>query len=375
MSHTVNEHGRQLQVVLTVVLLVVSSTVAAVPVAADGHGELTIDVEHENGNRAQEVNALIIYQDGEHYRTVSNYPGVDLEHTFDNLPTGHDYRVNAYIHDQFAGSVSTTIGPGGFLNEPNAKSKTIAVENPVELQPQVYYSDGSTPLAGALVQVKSHEDDPSGSGKVVWRSATTTSDGRTDPSGLFLYPTESNDPGYYTVEVVGGDDTVASKRVDSLTRDTTTNLVTSESVPTYDLSASSTDGGDVDESPRGEVERGETVSVIAEPDDGYEFDHWSGDYPDGSRTDERIDVRMDGDKEVTAHFDKLEGDLTVDVRHQNGDRAQEVGSRSASSATTRPSPSGNGSTTSRVATSTGSTRTSTTSTPGRPGGSASKTAT
>jgi archaellum component FlaF (FlaF/FlaG flagellin family) len=324
MSHTVNEHGRRLQVVLTAVLLVVSSTVAAVPVAADGHGELTIDVEHENGNQAQEVNALIIYQDGEHYRTVSNYPGIDLEHTFDNLPTGHDYRVNAYIHDQFAGSVSTTIGPGGFLNEPNAKSKTIAVENPVELQPQVYYSDGATPLEGAVVQVKSHEDDPSGSGKVVWRSATTTSDGRTNPSGLFLYPTESNDPGYYTVEVVVGDDTVASKRVDSLTRDTTTNLVTSESVPTYDLSASSTDGGDVDESPRGAVERGETVSVIAEPDDGYEFDHWSGDYPDGSRTDERIDVRMDGDKQVTAHFDKLEGDLTVDVRHQNGDRAQEV---------------------------------------------------
>ncbi|NHN42818.1 PKD domain-containing protein [Halorubellus sp. JP-L1] len=292
--------------------------------AADS-GEITIDVVHENGNQAGEVNALVIYQDGQHYETVENYPSVDLEHMFSNLPTGHDYTINAYIHDQLAGSVGpfTLSSDDSWFSDPSSVSKTITVENPVELSPTVTYQDGSTPLEGATVRVKSHQDDPDGSGKVVWRSATTTGDGTTDPSPLYLYPSEGTAPGYYTVEVLYGGEQVASERFDDLDSDASPTITTDATVPEYDVSASTDGSGSVDGVPDGPVEAGSTVTLTADPDAGHEFAGWSGDVPAGA-DDERVTLTVDADTSVTAEFEELAGDLTVDVRHENGDRASEV---------------------------------------------------
>lgn len=54
-----------------------------------------------------------------------------------------------------------------------------------------------------------------------------------------------------------------------------------------------------------------TVSVSANPDAGYQFDHWTGDYPSGHRTDSTLSVSMDSSKELTPVFSKANPDLEV----------------------------------------------------------------
>lgn len=49
----------------------------------------------------------------------------------------------------------------------------------------------------------------------------------------------------------------------------------------------------------GDYEAGSTVTLTATPDTGASFDHWSGDV---TGTDLVVNVLMDRDKEVTAHF-------------------------------------------------------------------------
>ena len=302
---------------LLICLILGASVVAVGTVTAAEDGKFTVDVEHDNGNQATEVNALVIYQDGSHYKTVKDYSGIDLTYTFSNLPLGHDYRVNAYIHDQYAGTTGTvTISSDTWwtIGDESTASKTITAENPVSIRPTVTYDDGSTPLEGATVEIRTHED-------VMWRSAATDSNGGTDPEQLWVYPTNS---GYYDVTVSYDGQQVASKRLDSLSSNRDLAFETSVSVPEYDLSVSSSAGGTVDASATGSIEKGTSVSLTAESTEGYRFDHWSGSYPSGSYTDPSIQVTMDEDKDLTAHFEQIEGDLSIDVVHQNGDRATEV---------------------------------------------------
>ena len=49
----------------------------------------------------------------------------------------------------------------------------------------------------------------------------------------------------------------------------------------------------------GDYEAGTTVTLTAVPDTGAAFDHWSG---DATGTDRTINILMDRNKEVTAHF-------------------------------------------------------------------------
>ena len=315
------------QIFVAVLVLLSAATVPIGVVTAAEGGELTIDVVHENGDQANEVNALIIYQDGKHYNTIENYPSVNLEHTFSNLPTGHDYTVNAYIHDQTAGSVdSVTISEDKSWTpwDESSKSKILPVANPIELSPTVYYSDGSTPLEDAHVQVKSHENDPNGAGKVVWRSGTVASDGSVDPSPLYLFPTDGDDPGKYFVEVTHNGNTVANQTFDDLDSDSSPSIVTNANVPSFDVDTSSTSGGSVDGGLSGDVERGTTVTLTADADNDYKFDHWSGDVPAGLEYDSTLSMTIDSDTSVRAHFDQMQGVMTVDVHHANGDQATEV---------------------------------------------------
>ena len=56
---------------------------------------------------------------------------------------------------------------------------------------------------------------------------------------------------------------------------------------------------------------GEVVNVLADPNPGYAFDHWSGDVADPNA--QSTTVTMDSDKTVTAHFVQEEYTLSMDV--------------------------------------------------------------
>lgn len=191
--------GRVLSVFFAV-LVVLAHPAAVATVAANGHGEFTIDIRHENGGQVNEVNALIIYQDSwsNIYQKVENYPSVDLKHVFSNLPTGHEYRVSAYIQDQSAGTtgwVTISNDKWSTPGDESSVSKTITAKDPARVKVQAFHDDGSTPLEGATMQIESHEG-------IVWRSGTMGENGYAlTPSGsakFWLYPTNS---GYYTIEI------------------------------------------------------------------------------------------------------------------------------------------------------------------------------
>jgi len=58
-------------------------------------------------------------------------------------------------------------------------------------------------------------------------------------------------------------------------------------------------------------ERGEDVLLRAYPNDGWYFDYWSGDVPKGKEQSHTIEIHLNRDKNVKAHFDWYR-ELTVD---------------------------------------------------------------
>lgn len=67
---------------------------------------------------------------------------------------------------------------------------------------------------------------------------------------------------------------------------------------TYHLAIYKVGNGTV-EPGSGDYEADSTVTLTAIPDTGAAFDHWEG---DATGTDPVVDILVDGDKEVTAHF-------------------------------------------------------------------------
>ncbi|WP_276302260.1 InlB B-repeat-containing protein [Halorussus lipolyticus] len=83
-----------------------------------------------------------------------------------------------------------------------------------------------------------------------------------------------------------------------------------EDITRYSLDASaSSDRGDVEISPSGPTggeegtyKEGSEVTLEAIPAEGYVFDHWEGDYPDGERDEQTISVEIDADKSLDPVF-------------------------------------------------------------------------
>jgi len=66
-----------------------------------------------------------------------------------------------------------------------------------------------------------------------------------------------------------------------------------------------TDGGTVTLTPSGgSYNAGDMVTITATPNNGYRFDHWSG---DTSGTQNPVVLTIDGDKTIVAHFEKTKG--------------------------------------------------------------------
>ncbi|MFC7078939.1 InlB B-repeat-containing protein [Halorussus caseinilyticus] len=102
-----------------------------------------------------------------------------------------------------------------------------------------------------------------------------------------------------------------------------------EEVTEYDLDVDASGNGEVEVSPpydtyssyaSREYEEGSDVTLEADPESGYKFDHWEGDHPYGEENSETITVEMDGDKSLTPVFveEVSEYDLEVDSSG-NGD--------------------------------------------------------
>ncbi|MFD1635398.1 PKD domain-containing protein (plasmid) [Haloplanus ruber] len=282
--------------ILTIVVAV-SQPAAVISVTADETASLTIDVKVD-GEQATEVNSLVIYQDrdwSDPYQKIENYESVDLKHVFSDLPGGHEYLVSAYIQDQPAGNTGWIELNGG-----ESAEREINAEERHSLTVRAVHEDGSTPLEGARMTIKSHES-------YKWREGTTGSSGYAHtPDGgddFYLYPPgDADDSSYYTVEIHHGGEVVGSQRIDSL--DSSDSIEVETSVPvTYDLSVSSTEGGDVDAERTGAIEAGTEVDLKADDDDDHAFVEWDGDLPAGvSESDDDITVTMDQDRDIEAKF-------------------------------------------------------------------------
>ncbi len=74
----------------------------------------------------------------------------------------------------------------------------------------------------------------------------------------------------------------------------------------YNLTVNAETGGTTDPAPGlHEYSSGAVIPVEALPDSGWIFSHWTGDFFAGEVEDNPIEVTMDADKEITAHFQEL----------------------------------------------------------------------
>jgi len=58
---------------------------------------------------------------------------------------------------------------------------------------------------------------------------------------------------------------------------------------------------------------GTSIDLIADPDDGWEFIYWEGNYPEGEKENDEITITVDENKTLTAYFEEITYDLTVDI--------------------------------------------------------------
>ena len=94
----------------------------------------------------------------------------------------------------------------------------------------------------------------------------------------------------------------------------------------YELTIDAEEGGTTDPEPGTYTyEEGEVVTVEAISDEGYHFLEWTGDYPEGEQEEEVIDIEMDENKEVTAHFEEDEEEYTLTIDSTAGGEVIEPG--------------------------------------------------
>jgi hypothetical protein len=147
-------------------------------------------------------------------------------------------------------------------------------------------------------------------------SSTEGGDVTTPGEGTFTYDgvtmvdlVATPDPGYQFVNWTGDVDTIADGYVASTTITMNGDYsITAEFAWQYDLSISSTEGGNVTEPGEGVFPRGEgsVVNLVAEPEEGYLFVNWTGDVDtiaDGYVASTTI--TMNGDYSITANFEQI----------------------------------------------------------------------
>ena len=281
-------------------------------------GAVKLDVQHPNGDRATEVNAILVRNDGELVREAT-WAGdnlIDVPRTFDGLAAGEQYSFEVYINDQFAVTKSVAVAAD------ETTSVTAEASSPVWLRPKVVDAAGN-PLEGVSVAVYSHEyDQDDGDPTEPWRGNPTDERGYVKtPAGdgkLYLHPTD--DSGYYVIVVSRDGEQLARKTVDGLTSDREVTVETS--VTSVDSTVA---GWTIEEatSDDGEVAVGERTAVgVTLRNDGtemplrtvFQFD------TDGDGEPEAVDVDGDGEPDYAdydADGDAEPGTVRGDVEATN----------------------------------------------------------
>ena len=149
-------------------------------------GDLTVTVRKPSGELmpGSEINGLVLYQDN-YSNDIQNVDPSSSSYTFENLSPGHSYLVEVYVTDMYAGDTSWVYMGSGY-----SESKTIYCPVYGTLNFQVFYSDGTTPLGNAYVEVYG--------GTQAWRSGSTDTQGKT--IDFYLMPTTlASNQSYYAI--------------------------------------------------------------------------------------------------------------------------------------------------------------------------------
>jgi len=135
--------------------------------------------------------------------------------------------------------------------------------------------------------------------------------------------------GYLFVEWTGDVDTVD----DLESSETTIEMLDDYSITAefeqieveYELVLNAEEGGTTDPEPDTHIyPAGEEVPVEAIPDEGWEFSHWEDDYPEGDQEEAEIEVIMDSDKTLTAHFEEEEPVITYELTIDSTDGGEVI---------------------------------------------------
>lgn len=156
---------------------------------AQSTGFIEVDLKYQSGDRIAllEPVTLKIYQDlgTKPYKEILSVTSNPF--TITSLPTGHLYKVEAYINSMYAGV--------SLLNLQKSQDKLeVIVPSTGGIRLTVLYSDGQTPIPGAVVSLKSAD-------KKQWGLDVTDALGQT--VRMWLAPT-IKDSDSYTAEITLG---------------------------------------------------------------------------------------------------------------------------------------------------------------------------
>ncbi len=118
----------------------------------------------------------------------------------------------------------------------------------------------------------------------------------------------------WTGEVANMENTALNETTITMEDDYTITAVFNQTVEYYELTVNVEGEGEVEITPdQKKYEEGTEVTLTAVPDDGWSFVEWTGDHED---TSEEINITMDSDKTLTAHFEEegtvVRYELTID---------------------------------------------------------------
>jgi hypothetical protein len=130
------------------------------------------------------------------------------------------------------------------------------------------------------------------------------------------------DPGYRFVNWTGDVDTVAD--VDDATTTITVNddySIRANFAKPYDLTTSSTEGGDVTTPGEGKYtyDAGKVINLVATPDAGYQFVNWTGDTGTIANVNTAsTTITVNDDYSITANFAKLVKQYNLTISSMDG---------------------------------------------------------
>ena len=153
-------------------------------------GSIEADIKFTNADRADSYGMVLkIYQDFNKtpYKIIESLPSNPFNIT--SLPLGHKYTVEVYVNSMYAGV--------GYVNlQTNQQRLDMSIPLSGGMRFNVFFKDGTTPLAGATVLIKSYD-------RKQWGERVTDDQGKTQR--LWIQST-TRDSDYYVADIILGSD-------------------------------------------------------------------------------------------------------------------------------------------------------------------------